>query len=188
MRKNKFVIIGSAVLWLLCGLIGFYNNTTRISKEKAEQVAINYIKTENLVMESKENFKKEYLTKDLHSIVFRHREWIIVINDGSPTYLFIDAYSAKIIKVDEPFANSFCIEPIQYEEFKKYFSWFLVVNYGVFLWAFLTRNKYGFNDFIYKVAIMHFIASVVFINIISWIYLWGIMIIVLIILSFFHKN
>jgi len=176
MKKSNGIIICSIVLVLLCSFEGYFNNSSVISKEKAEHIAANFIKIKNLGKEGETSYSKAYLTSDLHSMVFRHRRWIIEVDDQD--WLYINAYSGKVIKEENHYMESFYVAPGDYEEFKKHFCWFLIFNYGISVYAFITRYKYKFSNFIFTIAAIHLITSIVFINIISWIYLWIIMVVI----------
>jgi len=184
MKNNRLVIIGSIALILLCIFAGYYNNSAVISKEKAEQIATDYIKTKKLDLEGKAILSEVYLTSDFHSMVFRRRQWIIEVDEQK--WVYINAYSGKVTKEESHYMESFYVPPTEFEDFKKYFSWFLIFNYGISVYTFITRAKYKFGDFIFTISVMHFIASVVFINLISWIYLWIIMLLISMIGLLFH--
>jgi len=177
-KFNNLLGYSLLLFGLLAIIIGIINNSKVINKEKALLTAENYIKNQGVKTVGTETISKIAISDDIYHMATKSQQWVVSINDIEDTWIFIDAYTDKINKVEKHEFDSFYMLPTEIYKFQKEFSWFLVLNYLIILASnFCFRRNKAIRNVFY-ISLVHFLVSILLFEIVSYIYMFIIIIII----------
>lgn len=177
-RLVSLVMIFASLVLLIFAYIG---NEDIITEREAIKISEAYFLNVNRWMHNPDSLKtgEVFLTNDLLSYLTQNRRWIV---QKGNVWAYIDAKTGKLIEIENYEFDSFYIPPSDFEEFKMYFSWLLLILYYIIAILLFIKDTLPKKNLIRILSII-FVVSVVFLDLVTWIIMNIILVVAAILMS-----